>query len=268
MESMTFPAPGAVFVEISVAAADVRVTEQSGRVGLQITGERDPEQVSVESVEDPDGTLRITVTERRRNLSGWKRRKGLDITLQTPATTRLDVEGGAIDLRAKGPLTSLRFASGAGDARLEDVAADVDVKGASGDVRVQRVGGRLKVHLASGDVSADTVCQGATVRTASGDIALGAVSGESSITSLSGDVVVESAQPTSLSVQAVSGDVEVGIATGVPAVLDVSSLSGDARSDLEISSAPSTTDAPPLDLKVSTVSGDVRIRRATKGSPA
>jgi DUF4097 and DUF4098 domain-containing protein YvlB len=268
MEAMTFPAPGAVTLEISIGAGDVRVRERAGAVSLQVTGEQDPDQVTIESSEEPDGSLRVTVTERRRGISGWKRRKGLDITVDTPAQTTLDIDGGAVDLRSKGQVASLRFASGSGDARLDDVADDVVVKGASGDVRVRHVGGQLRVHLASGDVFADSVVGGATVRTASGDIALGTVAGESSITSLSGDVVIHRAEPRSLAVQAVSGDVEVGIAPGVPAVLDVSSLSGETRSELDISSTPSSGDVPPLDVKVNTVSGDVRIRRATKGSPA
>ena len=195
MEAMTFPAPGAVTLEISIGAGDVRVREQAGAVSLHVTGEQDPDQVTIESSEEPDGSLRITVTERRRGISGWKRRKGLDITVDTPAQTTLDIDGGAVDLRSKGQVAGLRFASGSGDARLDDVADDVVVKGASGDVRVRHVGGQLRVHLASGDVFADSVVGGATVRTASGDIALGTLAGESSITSLSGDVVIHRAEP-------------------------------------------------------------------------
>lgn len=268
MEAMTFPAPGAVTLEISIGTGDVRVRERAGTVSLHVTGEQDPDQVTIESSEEPDGSLRITVTERRRGITGWKRRKGLDITVDTPAQTTLDIDGGAVDVRSKGQVAGLRFASGSGDARLDDVADDVVVKGASGDVRVRNVGGQLRVHLASGDVLVDSIVGGATVRTASGDIALGTLAGESSITSLSGDVVIHRAEPHSLAVQAVSGDVEVGIAPGVPAVLDVSSLSGETRSELDVSATPGTGDVPPLDLKVNTVSGDVRIRRATKGSPA
>lgn len=270
MEAMTFPAPGAVTLEISIGAGDIRVREQDGAVGLHITGEHDPEQVTVDTVVESDGSLRITVTERRRGISGWKRRKGLDIGVDTPALSKLDVDvdGGAVDLRSKGRVAALRFASGSGDARLDDVTGDVDVKGASGDVRIGRVGGHLRVHLASGDLSVDDIAGGATVRTASGDITLGSVTGDSSLTSLSGDVEVARAGPTSMAVQAVSGDVEVGIAPGVPAALDVSSLSGDTRSDLEISPTPTGGDIPPLILKVNTVSGDVRIRRSTRGSAA
>ena len=62
MEAMTFPAPGAVTLEISIGAGDVRVREQAGAVSLQITGEQDPDQVTIESSEEPDGSLRVTVT--------------------------------------------------------------------------------------------------------------------------------------------------------------------------------------------------------------
>lgn len=269
MDALTFPAPGAVRLDISVLAADVRVREQTGAVALHITGERDPDQVTVDTVTETDGTLRITVSERKgRVKSGWRRRGGLSITVDTPADTALDISGGAVDLEGQGPVSGLRFASGSGDARLQEVHSDVDVKGASGDIRIHRVGGHLSVHLASGDVEVDEVAGGATVRTASGDIALGTLAGSSAITSLSGDVHIGAAHPTALSVQAVSGDVEVGIPAGVVAVLDVSALSGDTRSDLDVSAAPPAPDLPSLDLKVNTVSGDVHIRRAAKGSAA
>lgn len=262
---MNYPATGHVTIEIAVASADIRVSQQEGAVALDISGEQEPGSVEVERVEGADGSLRISIRERRRRMSGWKRRGGLDIHLQTPAETKLDIEGGSVDLRAKGTLGELRFSSGSGDARLDIVVGDVDLKGASGDLRVDRVGGHLRVHSASGDISAGAVDNGATLRTASGDIAITSLAGGSSITTLSGDVLVDTLHPTSLSVQAVSGDVEVGLVPGLPTMLDVSTLSGETRSDLDVSGTPVNTDASPVELKVNTVSGDVHIRRATKG---
>ena len=142
------------------------------------------------------------------------------------------------------------------------------MKGAAGGVTVERVGGRLNVHLASGDVVATSVADGANVRTASGDISLGSLAGESSISSLSGDIEIGSVHAGYVSVYVVSGDVGVGIAPGVATALDVSTLSGSTRSDLEVSQTPVAPDAPQLGLKVNTVSGDVRIRRATEDAVA
>jgi len=268
MEPLTFPASGNVRVQITVAVAEVRVREHADGVGLHITGEKEPDQVVVDSSVDPDGTLRVTVSERRRRSSAWKRRKGLTIVLDTPPQTTLVIDGAAVNLHSNGRLASVRFTSAAGDARLEDIAGDVDVKGAAGDINVGRVGGHLNVHLASGDISASSVSRGCNLRTASGDLSLGSLAGEGSISSLSGDVEIGSADSGSLSVHVVSGEVVVGIAPGVSTALDVSTLSGTTRSDLEVSSAPLTADSPQLELKVNTVSGDILIRSATRDTAA
>ena len=270
MEPLSFPTSGAVRIDIGVAVGDVRVRvhHQDSPVGLHITGEKDPDQVTVDQVVESDGTLRVTVSESRRKSAAWKRRKGLAISIETPPQTALVVDGAAVDLHSDGQLDSVRFTSAAGNARLSQVAGDVDVKGAAGGVAVERVGGRLGVHLASGDVVAGSVAKGANLRTASGDISLGSVSGESSVSSLSGDIEIDSAHAGSLSVHVVSGDVSVGIAPGVSTALDVSTLSGSTRSDLEVSPTPLAPDAPQLGLKVNTVSGDIRIRRATKDTAA
>jgi DUF4097 and DUF4098 domain-containing protein YvlB len=224
--------------------------------------------VVVESSLETDGILRIGVSERRRRSAAWKRRKGLTIELATPPQTTLIIDGAAIDVNSEGRLESVRFTSAAGHARLDEVAGDVDVKGAAGDITVGRVAGHLNVQLASGDISASSVSRGCNLRTASGDLSLGSRAGQGSISSLSGDVEIGSADPGSLSVHVVSGEVVVGIAPGVSTALDVSTLSGTTRSDLEVSSAPLTADGPQLELKVNTVSGDILIRSATRDTAA
>jgi hypothetical protein len=270
MEPLTFPTSGAVRIQIAIAVGDVqvRVRDQGAPVALHITGEKEPDQVTVDHVVDTDGTLRVTVSESRRKIAAWKRRKGLAITIASPPHTSLVVDGAAVDLSTHGPLDDVRFTSAAGDVRLGHVDGDVDVKGAAGDVRVDHVGGHLGVHLASGDVAALSVSGGANIRTASGDISLGRIAGDNSVSSLSGSIEIGSAHAGSLSVHVVSGDVGVGIAAGVSTALDVSTLSGSTRSDLEVSATPSMPDAPQLGLKVNTVSGDIRIRRATKDTAA
>ena len=270
MEPITFPTSSTVRIQVAIAVGrvQVQVRDQDSAVGLHITGEKEPDQVAVDHAVDPDGSLRVTVTESRRKIAAWKRRKGLTISIEVPPQTTLVIDGAAVDLQSDGQLDCVRFTSAAGHARLAQVVGDVDVKGAAGGVTVDRVGGHLNVHLASGDVVAASVAEGANLRTASGDISLGALAGDSSISSLSGDIEIGSAHPGSLSVHVVSGDVGVGIAPGVSTSLDISTLSGATRSDLEVSPTPVTPDAPQLGLKVNTVSGDIRIRRATRDTAA
>jgi Putative adhesin len=264
MNPLTVPAPGAVHVTLGVAVAKIRVAECPGEVRLGITGQKNPDDVSVESTTDADGTVRLKVSERRRLVVSLRRRQGVVIDLATPPGTALVVDGAAADLRSTGTLGQVHISTAAGDTHLDHVTGDVHVKGGTGDVQVASVGGELSVHLISGDVTAGDVAAGAQVRTASGQVAVGAVRGVSAVNSVSGDVRVASAGAGSLSVQVLSGDVSIGIAPGVSSALDVSTLSGRTTSDLPVTGAPSQSDSPSLDLTVSTVSGDVRIHPATK----
>jgi len=264
MNPLSIPANGQVRVEINVAVADIRVSESRDTVALHITGERDPGDVIVDTSTDADGTVRLTVTEKRRRGVVWGRRRGLTIELATPPSTSLTVDGVATDLRSTGTLGSVHCSTAAGDTRLDHVTGDVHVKGATGDVRVAVVGGELNVHLVSGDVTAGDVAAGAQLRTASGKVTVGSIRGISAVNSVSGDVRVASAGAGSLAVQVLSGDVSVGIAPGVGSGLDVSTLSGRTTSDLPVTGSPTHPDSPRLDLTVSTVSGDVRIHPAAK----
>lgn len=268
MHPLTLPATGSVRVQINVAVAKIAVTEQVGEVRLLVTGEKDPDQVTVDTSTDPDGTVRITVSERRRRSGAWKRRKGLAIELATPPDTMLVVDGAATDITNDGVLGSVRFTTAAGDARLGHISGDVDVKGAAGDVRAASVAGQLSVHLASGDISVGSIGGGCNLRTASGQISVGQLVGESSVSSISGDVDIASVGAGSLAVHVLSGDVTIGLAPGVGSALDVSTLSGKTLSDLPVSGTPTQPAAPHLDLKVSTVSGDVHVRRAARESAA
>ena len=62
--------------------------------------------------------------------------------------------------------------------------------------------------------------------------------------------------------QSVSGDVVVGMAPGQSLWFDVASVSGDTTSDLDVGDAEAVgAEGATVEVRVRTVSGDVRIRR-------
>ena len=68
---------------------------------------------------------------------------------------------------------------------------------------------------------------------------------------------------TGVRVTAVSGDVSVATRPGLALWIDAQSVSGTMRSDLEVGDYPATeASESPVELRVRTVSGDVRISRA------
>src|SRR5581483_8593023 len=99
-----------------------------------------------------------------------------------------------------------------------------------GDVDVRHVAGETKINSASGDVTLGEVETDLRVRTASGD------------------QEVQSAASGTVELQSASGDVEVGIRRGSRVYVDLSSMSGDTSSELDLSDAPSSSEGPLVEV--------------------
>ena len=81
------------------------------------------------------------------------------------------------------------------------------------------------------------------------------------VTTVSGDVRLGSIVAGETVVRTVSGDAELGVAAGARVFLDLNTTSGDASSDLELGQDDGAADVD-LSVRVSSVSGDIRVRRA------
>ena len=105
---------------------------------------------------------------------------------------------------------------------------------------------------------------GLAANSVSGDVVLGEILGDLTAGTVSGDLMVRAAGPGEVGLKAVSGDVVVAMRRGLRVRLDVSSVSGSVGSELDVSDAPARADGPEANLRVRTVSGDVRITRAAE----
>ena len=262
MEPITYDTPGPLLLVLDVAAGEVRLrTSDTPRTTLHISGDREASDVDVHFDPGTDGRARLVVSRPSRRV-GRRAGRELVVEVSAPAATRVRLDGRSTDLVIDGTLESVSFSSASGDAVLGNVVEDLEVSTASGGVRAGRIGGRLSARTASGDVAVDSVAGDVVVNTASGDVEVGDTTGDLRISTASGDVTVGSALQGLASVQTASGRVVLGVAPGTRAYLDVSSLSGRTASDLPVSDQPSGDGGPQLEVRVSSVSGDVLIRRA------
>jgi len=116
---------------------------------------------------------------------------------------------------------------------------------ASGDIELEIVRGPLSVNSASGDVTIGEAYDNVTANTVSGDQEHGAV--------MRGKV----------SAHSVSGDVTIGVRRGSKVYLDCNTVSGDTSSELELTTDAPDGDGPLVEIRAKTVSGDIRITRAS-----
>lgn len=205
-----------------------------------------------------DGTrLDIEAPERR---FGSTAKIGMIVRL--PTGSRVDAGTASADLVCRGELGGLDAATASGDISADEVAGDAGIKTASGDVAIGGVTGDLDCKTASGDLSLGHVGGTCHTASASGDLQLGVCGGEVSSRTASGDVSVRSAERGSVQVTTMSGDVKVGVRRGVTVWLDLSTMSGRTRSDLEHQDGPPNDETEVLSVSVRTMSGDITLTRS------
>ncbi|MFZ0322880.1 MAG: DUF4097 family beta strand repeat-containing protein [Actinomycetes bacterium] len=251
MDTQIISTPTPVKVTVRVPSGHLRITAtETAETTVTIVGEPEPNAVVVE-YDAASATLSI---RQRRAGRFWRGPLGgLRITLTVPTGSPVRVDSGSMDVDATGCIGSL--------------TCNV----ASGDITAQCVDGALQCHCASGDVAATRVTGGSVVRTASGDVAIESAEGDVNVATVSGDIDIDAVHRGIVTVQSVSGDITTGVVAGVRLRLDLSAVSGQTRSELPVSDLPNTAasgSATEVDLRASSVSGDITVRRSRTQQPA
>lgn len=270
-ETFTTATPPRLRIQLSAGTIDVVTTEGDETVvELEPRSGDEASQAAVEGAQielsDRHGRpeLLVKVDDQSRGGLLGLFRNGADVRLavQAPHGAELFADTASADLRASGELAAAEVDAAAGDIRVEEVAGDLEVNTASGDVQADRVGGDAKVNSASGDVRLRDVAGRAEVRTASGDVEIGVAGRAVKIRTASGDQQVGAVTEGEVSLQSASGDIRVGVRKGSRVWVDAGSASGETTSELDLDAAPADEDGPLVELRATTMSGDVTVVRA------
>jgi len=278
----TFPTPEPVTVAVSMKAGDVRVVA-SDRIDTVVSVDpSDDETVHAELV---NGRLTISVKEPKRrgpwmvDLIDKLRGPGSrTVSIDVPSGSNLEVDATYGEVRAIGTLGTCRLRLGYGDVQLDRTGA-LDVQNRHGDLVVEHVDGNAEISVSSGDVSVRTVTGSATITNNHSDIDVGDVTGtvrltgthgEISVGRASSEVSVRNAYGSIRVAEAVSGvvdlsstygELQIGIANGTAAWLDVSSSSGYVRNELKSRPGPEGF-VNSVEVRARTRDGSVVVRRA------
>ena len=264
----TFETPGRVALDLSVPSGSVSVgTWSEPRVDVEVTPIRGDDasvqaaaETRIEAVERGGRhEVSVRVPKREGRLGIFGRSPELLVAIRCPEGADLELTTQSADLDARGALGAVGVRSASGDAMLGDTT-ELSFTTASGDLVAGAVSGSLSTKSASGDVAVRSVGGTSTVNTVSGDVRLGESAALAAVNTVSGDVELD-AVGGGARVNCVSGDVHVATRPGLALWIDVQSVSGSVTSDLEVGDSPGGGDAQ-VELRVRTVSGDVRITRA------
>jgi hypothetical protein len=154
------------------------------------------------------------------------------------------------------------------DVELHGRAGAFSTKTASGDVTLEAAGGDVDIKTASGDVSIGSVAGRAHVNTMSGDVVLDEAPGPVSAHTMSGDLRVERLASGTAELRTMSGDIVATVRPGATLWIDASSMSGEVSSELPVSDAAPTGADTDIELRASSMSGDIELRRAEEASTA
>lgn len=238
----------------------------AGRIEVE-TADVAETTVEIEAIRGNEEDIKVEqhgrdiVVEGRKRF-GFKSDQEFDIRIRAPHGSGVDANVASASFRVTGRLGALEANSASGDIQVENVEREAKVRSASGDVQLGSVGGRADVNTASGDVHIAAAAGGGTIRSASGDVQIGETANRVSLSTASGDMVIGSIAEGSVDVKSASGDLRVGIRQGSRLHVDARSLSGDTTSEVELGGVEIATGGPLVEVKGTTMSGDIRIVRA------
>jgi DUF4097 and DUF4098 domain-containing protein YvlB len=243
-------------VAIAAGGSDtINVQVVPGRPG------RDSDDLLAQVQVDFDGS-RLHVSGPKPGLISL-RRQDLDLTIQAPAESSCSVSTASADVSLVGPIHKVAVKTASGDVTANMASGRVRVTTASGDVWLEHAASEVLITTASGDQHVLRAEGRTGLQTASGDVVLGQAGGSVHATTASGDVSIGSLRSGQADLTSMSGDVSVGVARGVGVYLDLGSMTGSVVNHLDETDESADVS---LSVKCRTVSGDIRITRATSAA--
>jgi DUF4097 and DUF4098 domain-containing protein YvlB len=261
--------PVDLYVELGKGELIVTATDTTATT-VEVEG-RDSERVEVRQ----DGKqISIIGPKANRGLFGGE--LAYTVTVGLPTRSNAVVKTGSADVSLDGIYGLGQVKSGSGDCRLDTFDGPLIVETGSGDVVLTRAGAELRVKSGSGDVDVALAEGVLSISTGSGDVEIGSTNGQSvvktgsgdlevghagdgvSMTTGSGDMKIGNASKGRFSAKGASGDVLIGVPAGVPVWTDLTTVSGDIRSDLQGAGQPEPGQDY-IELRAKTVSGDIQL---------
>jgi DUF4097 and DUF4098 domain-containing protein YvlB len=282
----TFDTSGPIVVTVDVAIrADVWVTagdrtdtvvQVQPRSAARSADVRAAEEATVEYA---DGRLVVRFRPLRR-LAWFGDGGAVDVTIEVPIGSELELTSGMGELRCRGEFRSARLKTAMGSVSI-DHCGPLSVHSGHGDITIEHVAGPLDVVTGSGRLGVGQVDGDATLRNGNGDTMVGGVTGELRARASNGDITVGRADGPvnakssngsvrvgevvrgSVTVGTSAGSIEVGVREGSAAWLELSTKYGRVRNALEAAADPGDA-AATVEIRAHSSYGDITIQRSER----
>lgn len=279
----TFPTPEAIAVSLELGVGNVRITagDRSDTV-VEVRPSDDADDSDVQAaaqarVDYANGLLRVTAPKQRA-FDFSKKSRSVEVSIDLPSGSRLsadtqmgDVRGagrlgecriktsmGSVWLQSTGPL---RLHTGFGDVTADEIGGSAEVSTGSGAIRLGEVDGGVAAKNSNGDTSIDAATGDVRVRAANGAIFVGRAGAGVDAKTSHGTIRLGEVARGSVAIATAAGDLEIGIAEGTAAWLELSTGFGQVRNLLEHATGPDEADRT-VEVRGRTSYGDVTVRRS------
>ncbi|MFJ6852281.1 DUF4097 family beta strand repeat-containing protein [Streptomyces sp. NPDC091271] len=276
----SFDTPESISVSAHVEAGSIQFTAGDRLDTVVAILPRDPKKdMDVRTADQTEITYAggtLTVRTPKTNLLG--RTGTVDVTVELPTGSRIDMTGAWAQVLGEGRLGEVRVKTSSGDVRL-DTTGPLWLKASHGSISVDRVEGLAEITTSSGSLRVGLVDGPAVLKNSHGTTTVDAVTGEVRVSGANGDIEIRRAEDSVTATTAHGtlrvgevvrgtaqletnyGAIDIGVRAGTAAWLDVNSGSGQVRNALTASDAPEETEDT-VKIRARTRHGNIDIRRA------
>ncbi|MEU8887208.1 DUF4097 family beta strand repeat-containing protein [Streptomyces sp. NPDC048442] len=277
----SFDTPEPISVKAHVGAGSLRITasDRLDTVVEVLPGDAKKDKKNVRAAEQTEVSYTggaLTIRTKDRYMIGPT--GAVDVTVDLPVGSRVEVTGSWVQLLGEGRLGEMRVKTSSGDVRL-DTTGPLELTASHGSITVERVEGRAEIATSSGSMRVGLVDGPAVLKNSHGSTHVGAATGDLRVSGANGDIDIVRAEGSvtattahgtlrvgevvrgNVQLETGYGAIEVGVREGTAAWLDVSSDKGQARNSLTASDAPGEAEET-VKIRARTRYGNIDVRRA------
>ena len=279
MPNFVTPEPISVTIELGVGDVRIVASDRTDTV-VEVRPSDDTDESDVKAaqqvrVDYSNGTLQVTGPKRTFDFS--KKTKSVDVSIELPGGSQLSAHLQMGDVRCAGLLGEcrlkttgnvwlertgpLRLHTGIGHVTVDGVTGNADISTGSGKIQIGEVEGAAVVKNSNGDTTIDAVTGDVRVRNANGAIDVERAGAGVDAKTSNGRIRLGEVVRGSVVLGTAAGDLDIGIAQGTAAWLEVNTGFGHVRNLMDNASRPEEADET-VEVRGRTSYGDITIHRS------
>jgi DUF4097 and DUF4098 domain-containing protein YvlB len=281
MPNYETPEPISLTLELGVGNVRIAASDRTDTV-VEVRPSDEADESDVKAAQQvradyANGMLRVT-GPRPGTFDFSRKTRSVDVTIELPNGSQVSAQVLAGDFRCAGRLGECRLKTSFGNAWLEQtgplrlhtgfghvtadgIAGNAEISTGGGKIQIGDIEGTATVKSSNGDTTLDAVTGDVHVRTANGDICVERAGGDVDAKTSNGSIRLGEVARGSVVLGTPAGNLEIGIAAGTTAWLQVNTGYGHVRNLLENVTKPEDADET-VEVRARTSYGDITIRRS------